>query len=74
VIFIKTKLKKNIKRIIVIAFLIIYILATIISLKGSYLEYKELGENYLEVFFTNTKYKYTIFGANFFFLFLVMKI
>ena len=73
-IFIKTKLKKNIKRIIVIAFLIIYILATIISLKGSYLEYKELGENYLEVFFTNTKYKYTIFGANFFFLFLVMTI
>jgi len=74
VIVIKTKLKKNIKRITVISFLVIYILATIISLRGSYLEYKELGENFLDVFYTNTKYKYIIFGANFLFLFIVMLI
>ena len=73
----KLKLKeilknKNIKVILVIAFILIFSLATFISLRGSYLEYKELGENYLEIFYTNLKYKYIIMAINFVVLFILI--
>lgn len=59
------KINNKIRTILVITFLIIYILVTCISLRGQYLEYAELGEQYVEVFYTNLKYKYSIMGINF---------
>jgi len=41
---------KNLKVILVILFILIFGLFTFVSLRGNYLEYKELGENYLEIF------------------------
>ena len=51
---------KNLKTILVILFILIFSLAKFVTLRGSYLEYKELGENYLQIFNTNLKYKYII--------------
>ena len=56
---------KNLKTILVILFILIFAISTFVSLRGSYLEYKELGENYLEIFYTNQKYKYIIMLINF---------
>lgn len=56
---------KNLKPILVIAFILIFTIATFVSVRGSYLEYKELGENYLEIFYTNLKYRYVIMVINF---------
>ncbi|MCI9063125.1 MAG: COG1615 family transporter, partial [Clostridia bacterium] len=64
--------KKKKRVIFVILFMIVLIIAAYINIRGSYLEYKELGENYLSVFFTNLKYKYTIMGINFVVLYIVM--
>ena len=36
------------------------------------MEYKELGENFVTVFSTNLKYKYTIMGINFVMLYIIM--
>ena len=61
----KIKISNKIKPILVIAFIAIYLLVTYISLRGQYLEYSELGEQYVEVFFTNIKYKYLIMAVSF---------
>ena len=52
---IKDSKKKNskLRMILVLIFIALFALITYISLRGSYLEYKELGENFVEVFFTN---------------------
>lgn len=63
---------KNIKVILVIAFIIIFFLVTFISLRGSYLEYKELGENYIQIFYTNLRYKYLIMAINFVVVFILI--
>ena len=64
----KLILSKKIRTILVIIFVAIYILATYISLRGQYLEYRELGEQYVKVFITNLKYKYAITSMSFVFL------
>lgn len=65
--------KKYKKRIvIVLLFLIIFIILTLINLRATYLEYTELGERYIQVFFTNLSYKYTIFGINFVILYILI--
>ena len=70
---IKTVPKKSKTRmILVILFIAIFVLGTFISLRGSYLEYKELGENFEQIFFTNLQYKYMIIGINFIFLYIVI--
>ena len=61
----KSKIGKKIRVILVIAFILIYALITYISLRGQYLEYVELGEQYVEKFFTDIKYKYSIMGISF---------
>lgn len=43
-----------------------------INIKGSYLEYKELGENYISIFQTKLKYKYVTMGINFILTFTIM--
>lgn len=63
---------KNLKTILVIAFILIFSLATFVSLRGSYLEYKELGENYLQIYETNLRYKYIIMLVNFVLLFTII--
>ena len=63
---------KNLKTTLVISFVLIFALITFISLRGSYLEYKELGENYVKIFYTNLKYKYIIMAVNFVILFVLI--
>ena len=65
-------MKKNIRKILVIVFMIILAISMYVITKGRYLEYKELGEKYLEIFKTNTMYKYSIMGINFVITFIIM--
>ena len=58
--------------IIVLLFVIVFAIGTYISLRGTYLQYKELGENYVQAFFTNLSYKYIIFGINFIILYILI--
>ena len=64
--------KKQTKTIIVLAFLLMFVLGNIISLRGGYLEYKELGENYIGNFYTNLKCKYITMGVTFVILFIII--
>lgn len=70
----KAKLRNSnkIRTIIVLLFIILFVICTYIALRGSYLEYKELGENYTQVFFTNLKYKLSITAINFIFIYTLM--
>ena len=61
----KFRISKKMRAIIVIVFIAIYALGTYISLRGQYLEYVELGEQYVQKFFTDIKYKYSIMGISF---------
>ena len=62
------KIGKKTRAIVVIAFIAIYLLITYITLRGQYLEYLELGAQYVEKFFTDIKYKYSIMAITFVFL------
>lgn len=64
----KFKIGKKTRAILVIAFIAIYLLITYISLRGQYLEYMELGQQYVEKFITDIRYKYSIMGISFVFL------
>ncbi len=64
--------KINARRLAVIIFLILFAISTYINLRGSYLEYKELGENYISVFSTNLKCEYWVMAINFLLLYIVM--
>ena len=61
----KFRISKKMRAIIVIAFIAIYVLGTYVSLRGQYLEYVELGEQYVQKFITDIKYKYSIMGISF---------
>ena len=47
--------KRN-RMLIVLLFIAIFIAISYIQLRGSFLEYQELGEQYTEVFYTNLTY------------------
>lgn len=65
--------KKNKSRMnIVLLFIAIFAIGSFVSLRGTYLQYKELGDNYIQVFFTNLQYKYIIFGVNFIILYFLI--
>ena len=68
----KPKKKSKLRRGLVLAFLTIVLIVMYVIIKGSYLEYKELGENYINVFWTNIKYRYIIMGVNFVLLYFIM--
>ena len=68
----KFKIGKKTRVILVIAFIALYILVTYISLRGQYLEYLELGEQYVQKFLTDIKYKYSIMGVTFTFLSIIL--
>ena len=65
-------MKESIKRIIVIIFIVLIAIFTFISTRGSFLEYKELGEKYVSIFKTNLTYRYTIMAINFLVTFTIM--
>ena len=66
------KSKNKTRIIIVLLFILVFAIGTFINLRGTYLQYKELGENYVQAFFTNLSYKYIIFGVNFVILYILM--
>lgn len=70
----KQQNNKKIRRIIVIAFLILFAILSYIIMGGSYLEYKELGQEYVQEFLTNYKVKYSIMGISFIFLYFLIYI
>ena len=68
----KTKKKNKSRMQIVLIFLILFAIVTYIFLRGSYLEYQELGESYVQEFLTNLKFQYSIMGINFILLYLII--
>ena len=68
---VKTKHGKN-RIILVMLFLLIFGGISYVTLRGTYLEYLELGEKYISIFYTNIKYKYSIMIINFLLLYLII--
>lgn len=66
------KSKSKVRMLLVILFILLFAVVSYISLRGSYLEFKELGQEYIEVFFTNLKYRYILIGTNFIILYFIM--
>ena len=65
-------MKSNKKRIIIVlTFLIVFAIYIIISLRGEYLQTLEIGEQFLEVFKQNIKYRATIVLINFVVLYIL---
>lgn len=62
----------TLRRILVSAFLIMSAVIAYINFRGSYLEYKELGENYLQTFLTKEKYHYSVLIINFILVYIIM--
>ena len=66
--------KKNSKTrmLLVILFLLIFSIISYVQLRGSYLEYLELGQEYTNIFKTNIIYRYSIMAVNFVVLYMVI--
>ena len=65
-------MKESIKRIIVIIFILLFAIVSFVLTRGSFLEYKELGEKYISIFKTNLAYRYSIMAINFLVIFSIM--
>ena len=65
-------MKKSIRTILVLIFVLIIAISMYIATKGSYLEYKELGDKYLSIYKTNMMYNYIVMGINFVITFIIM--
>lgn len=68
----KDKRKSKIRMILVIAFIIVCAIISCIMIRSNYLEFKELGENFEEIFFTNFKYRFLIMGICFVAFYIIM--
>ena len=68
----KKKSKSKIRVIVVLIFLLVFALVSYIRLRGSYLEYLELGEKYISVFYTNMFYQYVSMAINFIVLYFII--
>lgn len=66
------KEKNKTRMILVILFLIIFASISYVQLRGSFLEYQELGEQYIHIFYTNMIYKYSIMAINFVVLYFII--
>ena len=67
------KKKKNRTRmILVLLFVLLFAGISYIELRGSYLEYLELGQNYTNIFYTNLTYRYGIMAVNFVILYFIL--
>lgn len=63
---------KKIRMLLVILFIILFAGTSYILLRGSYLEYKELGEAYVQEFKINSGLKYTIMSIIFVLLYIII--
>lgn len=62
----KEKVKKIVtRRLVVTFFLIIYALILIVTTRSAYLKYKEIGEQYVSIFFKNIKTQFLVLGVSF---------
>lgn len=59
------KEKSKTRMTLVILFIILFAGISYVQLRGSFLEYQELGEQYVHIFYTNIIYKYAIMIINF---------
>lgn len=66
------KNKNRTRMMLVLLFIAIFVLVSYIQLRGSYLEYQEIGEQYVQIFYTNLIYKYTIMVVNFVILYFII--
>lgn len=66
------KEKSKTRMILVILFLLVLAGISYIQLRGSFLEYQELGEQYISIFYTNMFYRYTIMVIHFLVLYFVI--
>ena len=66
------KEKSKTRMILVILFLLVLASISYIQLRGSFLEYQELGEQYISIFYTNMFYRYTIMAIHFLVLYFVI--
>lgn len=62
----------TLRRILVTIFLVACAIIAYINFRGSYLEYKELGGNYLQTFLTKEKYHYSVLIINFILIYIIM--
>lgn len=67
----KKEKSKN-RMILVILFLLVFASISYVQLRGSYLEYQELGQQYIHIFYANMFYKYTIMAINFVILYFII--
>lgn len=63
---------RKMRSILVCIFLILFCIISYIELRGSYLEYLELGQNYTNIFKTNMIYRYVIMSVNFVVLYFII--
>ena len=68
----KKKKSNKLRTTLVILFIIIFAIVAFINLRGTYLQYKELGDNYIQAYETNLKYGFSIFAVNFVVLYIIM--
>ena len=68
----KVQPKSKNRMIIVIIFIILFALGTYVVYRGNYLEYQELGEEYLGELLTNLKFQNGIMAINSIFLYLLI--
>ena len=68
----KEKKKSTLKIIVVLLFIILVALGMYMSYRTDYLQTLEIGEEYLDVFYTNMQYKYKIMIFNFILFFCII--
>ncbi len=66
------KNKYKTRRILVVVFIIVFTLSATILLRANYLEYLDLGEQYIDIFTTNFTYQVVIMGINFLVLYFII--
>ena len=64
--------KSKLRMVIVLIFIAIFLIVTFIAIRSNYLEYKELGANYENVFFTNLRYRLITTISCFAILYIIM--
>lgn len=65
-------MKKNIKSVIIWIFVLFFTIVAFVDIRGSFLEYKELGEQYISIFKIKYIYKYSIEIINFIIIYFIM--
>lgn len=72
ILYLNKKKKNRTRMILVLLFLLLFAGISYIELRGSYLEYLELGQNYTNIFYTNLTYRYGIMAVNFVILYFIL--